>query len=84
MATLKQAINLLGLEDEESVYLLPCGEHFAFSTIISVKEIRRKLDMKKIIVHRVDLHFDRNDGEFMGFIFNVTGFDADIVRKRKD
>lgn len=52
MITLKQAIKLLGLEDNDRVFL--CEKHCeTFADSYSIKEIRNKFDMKKIMVKRI-------------------------------
>lgn len=52
MITLKQAIKLLDLDDDEIVYI--CKEHHQpFASCYSVREIRNKFDMKNTIVKKI-------------------------------
>ena len=52
MITLKQAIQLLDLSDDEVIFM--CKEHHqSFASSYSVKEIRNKFDMKNIMVKKI-------------------------------
>ena len=52
MITLKQAIKLLDLKDDDFVYI--CKEHHqSFAPFYSVKEIRNKFDMKHTKVKKI-------------------------------
>ena len=52
MITLKQAIKLLDLTDDDAVYL--CKQrHQSFATRYTIKEIRNKFDMKNTIVKKI-------------------------------
>lgn len=61
MITLKQAINLLSLDDDERVFI--CKEHQQlFANSYSIKEIRNKFDMKNTIVKKIyPNHFRYSD-----------------------
>lgn len=61
MITLKQAIDVLGLPDDESVFL--CHEHCEFNAhSTSVKEIRDKYDMRHTLIRRIyPYHFQYCD-----------------------
>ena len=75
MITLSEAFRLCGIKDE-SVYLMHAGAKtyglFGGKYLVSAKAIRHKTDMKKIIVHRIDVQCDYN-GEYMGMVFTVNG-----------
>lgn len=52
MVTLKQAIRLLDLDDNEIIYI--CKEHHQiFASSYSIREIRNKFDMKHTIVKKI-------------------------------
>ncbi len=52
MITLKQAIKLLNLQDDDFVYF--CKKHCEpFAPFYSVKEIKNKFDMKKTMVKKI-------------------------------
>ena len=75
MITLSDAFRLCGIKDE-SVYLRHAGAKthglFGGKYLVSAKTIRHKTDMKKIIVHRIDVQCDYN-GEYLGMVFVVNG-----------
>lgn len=55
MITLKQAIKLLDLHDDDIVYF--CKFHCqTLAKYYSVKEIRNKFDMKRVMVKRIYPH----------------------------
>lgn len=86
MITLSEAFRLCGIKDE-SVYLMHVGAKKAYGLfsgkyLVSAKTIRRKTDMKKIIVHRIDVQCDYN-GEYLGMVFVVNGVgisEEDLMR----
>ena len=52
MITLKQAIQLLDLNDDEIIYI--CKKHYqSFADSYSVRDIRNKFDMKNTIVKKI-------------------------------
>ena len=52
MITLKQAIKILGLDDNDFIYL--CKEHCeAFAPYYTVKQIKNKFDMKNTKVKKI-------------------------------
>ena len=52
MITLKQAIRLLDLGDDEIIYI--CKEHHqSFASSYSVREIRNKFDMKHTMIKKI-------------------------------
>lgn len=61
MVSLKQAVRLLDLQDDEMVYI--CHEHCEPCVLpISVKSIREKYDMRKTMVKRIyAYHFRCSD-----------------------
>lgn len=61
MITLKQAIKILGLSDDDMVFL--CKEHLeTFAPYLSVKRIREKYDIKNTKVIRIyPYHFLYDD-----------------------
>lgn len=75
MITLSEAFRLCGIKDE-SVYLMHAGAKtyglFGGKYPVSAKTIRNKMDMKKIIVHRIDVQFDYC-GQYCGMVFVVNG-----------
>lgn len=75
MLTLSEAFRLCGIEDE-TVYLMLPGTKtyglFSGKYIVSARIIRNKLDMKKIIVHRISVQLNY-EGEYVGMFFVVTG-----------
>lgn len=85
MITLSEAFRLCGIKDE-TVYLAHAEEKerglFVGTYPVSAKTIRNKTDMKKIIVHRIDVQFDY-DGQYRGMVFVVNGVglsEEDLVR----
>lgn len=75
MITLSEAFRLCGIKDE-TVYLKHAEAKerglFGGKHPVSAKTIRHKTDMKKIIVHRIDVQCDYN-GECLGMVFVVNG-----------
>ena len=75
MITLSEAFRLCGIKDE-TVYLMHAEAKerglFGGKHPISAKTIRNKMDMKKIIVHRIDVQFDYY-GQYCGMVFVVNG-----------
>lgn len=61
MITLKQAINLLDLSDDDMIFI--CREHLdSLAPKLTVKQIREKYDMKKIeIVKIYPYHYRYSD-----------------------
>lgn len=71
MISLKEAIQLLRLDDTELIELQHSNPDVRGSILISVAEVRRRLDMKSIFVKHIDLDFDRY-GEFLGYVFESS------------
>ena len=71
MITLKEAIQLLRLADDECLLLQHSNPDVHGSILISVKEVRRRLDMKSIFIEHIDLDFDRY-GELLGYVFESS------------
>lgn len=74
MISLIEAFNLLEIEDGECVFLTPLGKSMWCETIMTGREVRNKLDMKKVKVRHIGIRIDRYDGEFFGYALEVTGF----------
>ena len=73
MITLKEAIQLVQLTDDEAVILQNSDKSIEGSTYISVHEIRRRLDMQSIHINHIDVDFSYS-GEFLGFVFESKEF----------
>lgn len=71
MISLKEAIQLLQLDDTECLLLQHSNPDIHGSILITVREVRRRLDMKSIFVKHIDLDFDR-DGRFLGYVFESS------------
>lgn len=71
MISLKEAIQLLRLDDAELIEIQHSNPDIPGSILISVGEVRRRLDMKSIFVKHIDLDFDRY-GEFFGYVFESS------------
>ena len=69
MLTLKQAMGICHIRDDEAVYLRPNRASRFYSERYLGKEIRNKFDMKKIIVVGISIHFSW--GEFEGMEFEI-------------
>ena len=79
MVSLKQAIALLDLKDDDMIYL--ASERFAWDAeYITIREIRNKMDMKHTMVWKIyPYHFQyREDPDDYEFI--IKGFKG-IKRK---
>ena len=70
MITLKQAIKLLDLDNNDIVYL--CFKHCeSFAPFYTVRQIKNKFDMKKIKVKKIyPNHFIFSDGQDWEFIIS--------------
>lgn len=71
MISLKEAIQLLRLDDADLIELQHSNPDISGRILITVGEVRRRLDMKSIFVKHIDLDFDR-DGEFQFYVFESS------------
>lgn len=69
MLTLKQAMNVCHIQDDELVYLRPRGANRYAYDFYTGKQIRNKFDMKKVKVCGITVRFSW--GEFSGMEFEV-------------
>jgi len=84
MTSLKQAINLLNINDNDSIYLTTnwredCSEFEIF--YISMKNVRKYLDMKKIKVHRIIFKYGYELFEYDSYKFVVNGITTEELQK---
>ena len=74
MITLSEAFKLCGISDGECIKFTKVGEDarwVALNDIWTAGEIRKKLDMKRIHVHRISPWF--SFGEYEGWLFTTDG-----------
>lgn len=69
MISLRQAFKLCKIRDDELVYLRPRGGSRFSSDMYTGKEVRNKLDMKRIDVISIDVRLSY--GEWKGFEFEI-------------
>lgn len=72
MVTLKEAIKLADIQEDELVYLKQEGSSKFDRELMTLREIRNKLDMKNLKVVSIKPSFSF-DGEFQGMEFVLKG-----------
>ena len=80
MITLIHAVRLCQLDDSEIVWLRPKGARRIESSLLSVKNMKRRLNMRAVKVLHIDVDFGY-DGEWNGWEFEVTGITPEELHK---
>ena len=77
MISIAKALKLLSLENHISIYIK--DRHIASQgKLISIKQLREKIDLKNNYVYKIHTKFSLEDGDFLGFEFVV---DSSIYNK---
>ena len=71
MVTLKEAIALCDIRENEVVFLRKDGESYLTTIPMTLKEIRNKYDMKRTMVSKISPHFCCED--FKGMELAISG-----------
>lgn len=80
MVTLKQAMSLCRLRDDELVSLIRDGQTRYDAVWFSGRKIREVFDMRRVYVVHIDADFSF-DGTYEGFLFTVRNISVDELRK---
>lgn len=74
MITLIEAVKLCRIPENEPVYLRNRGSNPFDYTLFTPREMRNRLDMRKIKVHAISVRFEAFGPDFMGMEFEVSGW----------
>lgn len=84
MITLGEAIKITKISEDEIVWLCPKGKERSVvetdSKPYTLSSMRKKLDFKRVMVHRIKPSFDW-DGKYFGLEFIVTGPKVDELMR---
>lgn len=73
MVTLKEAINLFDLKDDDIIYLVK-RRHETFVEPLTIRKIREKYDMKRTMVLKIyPFHFRYSDSQDYELIIKEDG-----------